>query len=282
MQCLSPMSIPRPNGSGATDRIVVPCGKCGSCLSRKRQQWSFRLNQELKGCEFPSYFITLTYDSASQPYNPFNLPCFDKKGIQDFLKRLRKKLGKFRYFLVSEYGTTGCRPHYHALLFNVHADFDELYYFLLTTWRQGKCHVGTVTPKSINYVTKYVINNQRVDTSKGYDRCFTLMSRKPGLGARYVETMRGFHNADKSRMYGVDTGGKKVALPRFYRDKLYSTTTIKLNSARQQKRSELERTKRIEMFEVIKPNENFFERELEQKIDYIQKVKNKTSKLDVI
>lgn len=98
-----------------------------------------------------------------------------KRDIQLFLMRLRKHMfdhgmvedgaSSFRYFIVSEYGPTTLRPHYHGLLmFN-----SPLYakYFasklLLEIW--GKCDVNVISendmPQLVNgnaasYVAKYV------------------------------------------------------------------------------------------------------------------------------
>ena len=124
------MSIPRPNGSGATDRVIVPCGKCPECLANKRSQWSFRLSQELKYTEFNSFFITLTYDDLHLPFaipeigsNMVGSPTLVKSDLQLFFKRLRKKLAtNIRYYAVGEYGSRTSRPHYHAIVFNIDLD----------------------------------------------------------------------------------------------------------------------------------------------------------------
>ena len=104
--CYSPMSIPRPNGRGSTDRITVPCNKCVACTSRLRQAWAFRLAQEAKTAE-TAFFITLTYAPEHLPVNEDGLPFVSKRDCQLFLKRLRRSLPnrKIRYYLVSEYGT---------------------------------------------------------------------------------------------------------------------------------------------------------------------------------
>ena len=84
MRCISPLSL-RQNGS----INVVPCGKCNFCLSSKRDDWSFRLRQELKVSTSAS-FITLTYATEKMPVNSSGLLELRKSDCQAFMKRLRK------------------------------------------------------------------------------------------------------------------------------------------------------------------------------------------------
>lgn len=162
MQCVSPLSLPRPNGRGSADRITVPCGKCVYCLSNRRQMWAFRIEQELK-VSTSAFFITLTYEDKNLPKQD-NIPVVCKDDIQKFLKRLRKECAgsKIRYFLVSEYGPENKRPHYHGIFFNLPIPKDDefntdLVTTLLKCWQKGFVHVGTCTPASISYCAKYCI-----------------------------------------------------------------------------------------------------------------------------
>ena len=83
---------------------MVPCGKCAACLTNKRKEWTFRLNQELH-VSSSSFFITLTYDDEHIPVTEEGLPTFSKRDIQLFIKRLRKNTNrKISYYIVSEYG----------------------------------------------------------------------------------------------------------------------------------------------------------------------------------
>ena len=140
------MSIPRPNGKGAKDRVTVPCGKCLECLSANRQSWSFRLTKELKTSS-SAVFVTLTYEDAKLPLQKNDdgmlTPTVEKRDIQTFLKRLRKKFPSsgIRYYLTAEYGPKTHRPHYHAIIFNL--PFTEasnqikLTDILIETWQNG-------------------------------------------------------------------------------------------------------------------------------------------------
>lgn len=83
-----------------------------------------------------------------------------KKDMQDWLKRLRQNIRPFkiRYFLVGEYGGETQRPHYHVILFNFPLDLD-LDRVLTETWTFGLYHIGTVTPASIHYCSKYSLDS---------------------------------------------------------------------------------------------------------------------------
>lgn len=225
MSCISPMSIPRPGGSGPRDRITVPCGRCPGCLSRRRAEFAFRCQKELVASK-TAFFVTLTYDDE---HNNHELSKID---IQLFMKKLRH-ISSFRYYLVGEYGGKTYRPHYHMLMFNFMPDF---YQFDLTlqdvkekieaVWQKGFVKLGTVTAKSINYTLKYMLKPipYRYKLQElGYVLPFSLMSRRPGIGADYVNVAKEYVTED-SPFFRVP-GGDKVTISRYYRNKLFHDAT---------------------------------------------------------
>ena len=220
MECLSPISIARPNGHGNADRICVPCGRCVACLQRRRAHWSFRLSEELRNSS-NAYFLTLTYDDVHLTVNENGIPSVNKRDCQLFLKRLRKAIPgtPIRYYLVSEYGSRTYRPHYHAIIFNVHNDKSIATNAILNSWQNGNVKLGTVTPASMHYVTKYCIN--ALDAPFGATKVFALMSKRPAIGKSYLSRAASFHEAD-DRFYVVYPGGIKGSLPRYYAEKLYT------------------------------------------------------------
>lgn len=154
-------------------------------------------------------FITLTYTDDHLPENRTLV----KKHFQDFLKRLRKKYPKIRYFHCGEYGETYGRPHYHACLFNI--DFrdkklwktvnDFPYYKseeLDRIWGKGMTVIGTVTFESAAYVARYIvkkvtgknalehyneINKETGEILSERIPEYTTMSRRPGIGKLWYE-----------------------------------------------------------------------------------------------
>lgn len=220
MDCIAPKLIwPHRSIDEETDDekpVSVRCGKCLPCLMDKRNDWSFRLEQEFKYCKRGAMFLTLTYD---QKHLPSDLSV-SKRDVQLFMKRLRKRdqTNSLRYFAVGEYGSRFRRPHYHILLFGaVESD-------VRSAWIDSKgnpigiVHVGRVTSASVAYVTKYIVQSDSyVD---GREKPFTLMSRKYGIGGKYLtDEMVAWHRED-DRNYAV-RDGKKIRLPRFYKEKIF-------------------------------------------------------------
>lgn len=218
MQCISPVSIKDPKGSSQSVRLSVPCGKCVFCLQNRRNEWSFRLLKEQKA-SLSSHFLTLTYNDEKIPVSDNGEFTLYKKDIQDFHKRLRKRIGKkskFRFYAVGEYGTQTNRPHYHSISFNIPI---QVIGDIESIWGNGYVKVGTVNSDSIGYVTKYLINEETKDYT-GKQKPFALMSLKPAIGSDYLRLNKKMHSRSKQNFVYIN--GIKQKLPRFYRDKIFS------------------------------------------------------------
>ncbi|WGL31373.1 replication initiator protein [Dipodfec virus UOA04_Rod_991] len=202
---------------------LVPCGKCELCLSKKRQEWFFRLHNELMNSD-SAYFITLTYNDENLPLDGR----VNKNDTDDFLKRFRKFISPYqvRYFLVSEYGEDFGRPHYHMLLFNF-PDCFNIREVLKKTWK--KCDdfiwdiadsVGTVSSASINYVCKYCLST--LDSDDPAEKTFMSCSRRPGIGLGYLTPamVRYLKEHCDGRAY---CDGRFYALPRYLREKVFDS-----------------------------------------------------------
>lgn len=200
---------------GSSPYIYVPCGKCIPCMKKRASGWSFRLMQEEK-VSSSAYFVTLTYDTENVPINEIGMMTLRKRDIQLWFKRLRKvNAPGLKYYCVGEYGGRSWRPHYHVILFN--ARVETIY----TEWKLGNVHVGSVSGASVGYTLKYVSKGRRIPAFKDDVRVpeFSLMSK--GLGKNYLtEDVIEWHNKDLDRMYVV-ADGKKVSMPRYYKDRLY-------------------------------------------------------------
>ena len=90
---------------------------------------------------------------------------------------------------------------------------------ILEAWQQGFVKIGTVTSSSIAYVTKYCITKK--NELDGREPVFALMSRKPGLGAGYIDQMKSWHQANDDRMYSPKLDGAKVPIPRYFKENVY-------------------------------------------------------------
>lgn len=201
--------------------IPVPCGKCPECAKRRISGWSFRLLQEEK-VSTSAYFLTLTYDTTKVPITRNGFMTLDKRDCQLFFKRLRKlhpANSNIKYYLAGEYGGKTKRPHYHIILFNADIKLID------PAWQMGQIHYGLVEGASVGYTLKYISKPSRIPMHMNDDRVkeFSLMSK--GLGAAYVlnEKFLSWHHADlDNRMYCNIEGGKKIAMPRYYKEKIYT------------------------------------------------------------
>lgn len=169
-------------------------------------------------------FITLTYDTDHVPISPRGYMTLNKRDVQLFMKRLRKispkssAQDKISYYACGEYGGQTNRPHYHLIIFN--ADVDKIE----KAWNLGAIHNGNVTGASVGYTLKYMTKEGRIPMHANDDRVpeFQLVSK--GIGANYLtKAMTSYHKADLvNRMYVPLVDGRKIRMPRYYKDKLYT------------------------------------------------------------
>jgi len=246
MACYTPRQGFRAKGGGFTsDRrkaalevpMTVPCGQCIGCRLERSRQWAIRCTHEASQYE-NNCFITLTYSNENLPHSM----SIGVRPFQLFIKRLRKKYGSgIRFYGCGEYGGRFGRPHYHACLFN--HDFkdkklwkesktgDHLYRSkqLEAIWPYGYCSIGTMTFQSAAYVARYLMKKINGNSAeKHYEYIdefgevharkpeFTIMSRKPGIGANWLEKYA-------SDIYPGDfviLKGKRMRPPKYY-DTLY-------------------------------------------------------------
>jgi len=217
--CMTPFNI-KMDALGKT--VPVPCGKCPECIARRVSNWSFRLMQEEK-ISTSAYFITLTYDTIHIPISEKGYMVLSKRDLQLFFKRLRKAHGKLdgksiKYYAVGEYGGRSARPHYHVILFNAKIELIQ------PAWGLGSIHYGEVSGASVGYTLKYISKPSKIPAHAKDDRIpvFSLMSK--GIGANYLSAAMVKWHRDKiwERGYCNAEAGKKIAIPRYYRERIYS------------------------------------------------------------
>lgn len=198
----------------AKQDITVPCGNCAFCMATRRSDWALRIHYEHKK-HLDARFITLTYANPHLKWkNGISQLC--KEDLQKWLKRIRKNGYKIRYYAVGEYGSRTYRPHYHILLFGYIPEK-----IIRETWRFGQVHIGTVTQQSVMYCLGYMVNGKHWTMTKGRQRPFCTMSRRPGIGANYLTpAMIAWHKTDRKNYALLD--GVKRHLPRYYKEKIFS------------------------------------------------------------
>jgi len=195
---------------GYSDRpVTVPCGQCRNCRINARSHNALRA--VLEADMHPpgtSWFVTLTEDD--EHIDPSG--SVSKVVAQKMVRRCRDHaadLGHhFRYVIVSEYGETFHRPHYHGLFYGLPLDDlvlhdttpagDKLYTSatLSALWGRGHILVGALTADSAGYCMSYAEKRVTGDPAAAhYTRVnpstgevwqvlpeFSLRSLKPGIG----------------------------------------------------------------------------------------------------
>lgn len=185
--------------------VDVPCGHCDECTMKRSKDWAHRILMECK-YHLPEecHFITLTF------MDPFCPKYVCKDDVSSFMKRLRSATGqeKVKFFASGEYGSASKRPHYHLIVIGL--KLDDLYLvdgirhlysskLLERIWPFGMVRIGQVTQESANYVARYT--SKKIGDRKG----FVLMSRRPGLGYRYIKDHKVFLECDYLPLYYNDS-----------------------------------------------------------------------------
>lgn len=227
--------------------ILIPCGHCIGCRLDYSRRWADRMMLELETTK-KAVFVTLTYSNENahwtqfdNDYNPM-FATLDKRDCQLFMKRLRKAFPdvKIRFFLAGEYGDKTLRPHYHAIIYGIGLDdFTDLrlfgkndmqqnYYVSekleKNIWKNGHVLLADVSWNTCAYVGRYVTKKLSGDKEITYaernvSKEFSLMSRKPGIGAEYLQQHPDCLDFGSINLSTPD-GGLKISIPKYYLDKL--------------------------------------------------------------
>nr|AXH75633.1 MAG: replication initiator protein [Microviridae sp.] len=255
--CLKPVNLKDANGL----QVSVPCGKCPACIKRRASQWSYRLMQQEKNCDSahfitltydnshvpitPKGFMDLCRKDLQNFFKRLrkaHIPTY--KAINGKIHLIPKQ--QIKYYAVGEYGGKSFRPHYHVILFNADIELiqDAWSYQApavknrkpgkkpikpcthnhgKTPGHMGQVHYGKVEAASVGYCLKYMSKTKKIPLHKNDDRTpeFAIMSK--GLGKEYLTpNMCRWHLSDKfERMYVNLLDGKKIAMPKYYKDRLY-------------------------------------------------------------
>lgn len=243
MNCTKPFYKKSPTTG---NYVPTPCGnKCTPCIKAKVSEWAFRLEIALKNSNtaiFPTY-----------TYAPENLPTsedYDNDGVVTYHATLRKKdlqllqariwklneklyklfptnqpKKKIIYFSQGEYGTETFRPHFHQILLNTHPRMSE---FLQEAWTYGHVEIGTVTPASIRYVASHLLNSFEQNLKPCQEPSFQLMSKK--IGYEYIQDNKKFHQQNGAQYAMLN--GKKLPLPKIFKEKIFSKWERDINGAK--------------------------------------------------
>lgn len=176
---------------GENSVLTLPCGHCVGCTLDYAKEWAVRCQLESLYYPNSSFFITLTYSPEHLPEK------LEKKPFQDFIKRIRNDGFKVRYFGCGEVGVDGLRgynPHYHLMLYGLPLTDLKIikktssgYLFTSDTigkyWTFGFHSIALSSFETAGYVARYCMKKRLTNQDDGE---FILMSKKPGIGERYL------------------------------------------------------------------------------------------------
>ena len=233
----NPKYLPNAKNHGvipeAPDKRVkaVPygCGKCIECRQQKAREWQVRLHEELKD-DPKALFMTMTFsdealDELTEECRTEEPNTIAARAIQLFGKRWYKNYKEsIKHWLVTELGH-GKHAEHHKSTERLH-----LHGFLWTDksaaeieklWQYGWVDTGEyVTDQSGGYCVKYV---SKVDpVHKGFN---SRVFASKGIGKGWLKRFDAQHNkfnGDETREYYKTPSGQKLALPKYYRNKLWT------------------------------------------------------------
>lgn len=235
MPCYHPVEVPI---RGFRDlRVTVPCRGCVGCRLDMSNEWAARCVHESK-LHPVSCMATLTYDEEHLPAGGSLVP----EHLSVFVRAVRDRGYRVRYFGVGEYGEKFTRPHYHVILFGWWPKdakpipgrrkpaFSSV--LLDDIWGKGRTELAPVNNDTAAYCARYVMKKvngdlapahyQRIDPETGevYKVApeFSRMSRRPGIGAEFFDR---FESDIYPSDFVVMKGGRKTSVPAYY-DKLYA------------------------------------------------------------
>lgn len=229
--------------------VPAKCGKCIECRKQYARDWLIRLLEHIK-IHTNGKFITLTFSNEHiseiihketikrthketgeiQTIPIRELHGYDKdnstatKAIRRFTERWRDKFKKApHHWLVTELGHNGTENiHLHGIIWT-----NENYQTIHKLWKYGYIwprpdynRPTYVNNRTIAYITKYI--NKQDLLHKEY-RAKVLASHN--IGANYLTSMNAkfnqFNNRETDTTYTTSTG-HKIALPTYYKKKLYT------------------------------------------------------------
>lgn len=208
--------------------VATGCQECIECRKQKAKSWNVRLQEDIRRNR-NGKFVTFTFSDEeyikcrdkvlavkySEGYDLENN--IAKYAMRHFLEKCRKKNKKsLRHWMVTELGQESTENiHLHGIIWT---DDVEL---IKEKWNYGHVFIGThVSEQTVNYIVKYV---NKCDEKHRYYKSKVLTSA--GIGKGYELSHNGKMNTykeGKTNEAYVTRTGHKMALPTYYRNKIYS------------------------------------------------------------
>lgn len=156
-----------------------------SCRINKGRKWTSRILLEQMFHPQRSWFVTLTYDENTVPRTGDGKPTLDKSAALNWIKNTNNRIkGRFRYFVVGEYGDRTFRPHLHLAIF---PDDDCSITDVLDRWTNGHTSLSEMDGKRAAYLCHYTAKkltcpaDERLEADMEPE--FRASSRFPPIGS---------------------------------------------------------------------------------------------------
>lgn len=216
--------------------VPTSCGDCIECRKQKARDWQLRMLEDIRDHR-NGIFVTLTMSNeaiteigarvtkAKNKINGYERDnAIAKYAVRHWLERWRKKKKRsIRHWLITELGHEGTENvHLHGIIWT-----EENIKEIESTWGYGhmwptekNIHENYVNERTVNYIIKYVTQTHPI--YKGYK---PIILNSAGIGGGYIKRK----DAERNQYEGKKTietyrtrTGHKVAMPNYWRHKLYS------------------------------------------------------------
>lgn len=213
-------------------KVPIGCGKCIECRKQKAREWQVRLLEDVRH-NTNGKFVTMTFSNESikkisglikglKGYERDNE--IATKATRLFLERWRKKYKKsLRHWLVTEIGHNGTENiHMHGIVWTDESleEVERVWTYGWVWKGKGEKRINYVNEKTVNYLVKYV---NKIDKAHEYYKPKILTSA--GIGKGYTERTdwkKNKYNGDETNETYRTRTGHKIAMPIYWRNKIYS------------------------------------------------------------
>lgn len=209
-----------------TKYVPIKCGKCIECKKQISREWRLRLENEIENWQY-KYFVTLTFseESIQKISIKYNIPKTNvnqiaTKAVRLMCERYRKKYKKtLSHWLITELGHTGTeRIHLHGILLS---NYELSTKQIENLWKNGFIYNGKyVNEKSINYITKYILKQDK--DHKDYTQII-LCSK--GIGKNLLNKSqlkeKKYKNKETNETIRLKSG-QIINIPIYYRNKIFT------------------------------------------------------------
>lgn len=239
--------------------VPTKCGRCIECRKQLARDWKIRLTEDIKTHK-TAKMITLTFSNQSiaEICDKFIRKTIKENGQKEirnirignmhgylkdntiaikatrlFLERYRDKHKKsLRHWLITELGHRGTENiHLHGLVWLPTLDkWEEQLHDITKLWKYGWTYIGQrkneilrnyVSEQTVNYMVKYVHKTDQLH--KEYKPKILCSDE---IGANYMNTLAAKKNSDEQTEYYKTSQGYKLALPTYYRKKIFTETEL--------------------------------------------------------